>query len=98
MHVTNKSQDTYHSTSSESIPQLVLTSSAHIRVESLSWMDVIRRKYQVNVDSSNSETEGETSLESHERITRLGRTASANKRALELLKLKETIDKHNSNE
>lgn len=61
-----------------SIPSLTIISNAHIRLESLSWMDAIRLKHGFDVSSNN-----QTKVES---TTRLGRTGRAKKDAMELLK------------
>jgi hypothetical protein len=65
--------------SSSSIPQIQIVSNAHIRVESLSWMDAIRLKH--GFDASSIKPVGPSV-----QTTRLGRTGRAKKDAMELLK------------
>lgn len=67
-------QDKSNTSNSQAIaPALRFESNAHIRVESLSWMDVIRLKHGMSSSAATAPT-------------RLGRTGRAKQEALGILK------------
>ena len=85
------------------IPELILEAKGHVRLESLSWMESIRRKHglleettiQINETNTN-DSNNKNNKNIWNQIPKIGRTASANQRALDLLKLSEIYQANNN--